>query len=182
MLYRFTVISNEVEDFVLELKIDADASFYDLHSAIMRACNYEEDKLMSFTFCTDDWQKVQDITLEDMTTSSDEDSFLMKSTKLKDFVEEEKQHLIYTFDPMAGRALFMELSEIVFRKSIDSPEIIRINGQPPVQFVDFDDFMEQNAKFLNASSENLDDMLGDEIGDDDIDLEGFEVSDGDPYQ
>jgi hypothetical protein len=83
---------------------------------------------------------------------------------------------------MAGRALFMELSEIVFRKSIDSPEIIRINGQPPVQFVDFDDFMEQNAKFLNASSENLDDMLGDEIGDDDIDLEGFEVSDGDPYQ
>ena len=35
MVYRFTLISNEADDFVREIKIDAEASFYDLHKAIL---------------------------------------------------------------------------------------------------------------------------------------------------
>ena len=39
MVYRFTIISNEVEDFIREIKIDAEATFYDLHQAILSSCH-----------------------------------------------------------------------------------------------------------------------------------------------
>ena len=51
MIYRFTLISNEVDDFVREIKIDAEASFYDLHKAILAACNYADDQPTSFFTC-----------------------------------------------------------------------------------------------------------------------------------
>ena len=46
MVYRFTIISNEVEDFIREIKIDAEATFYDLQSGhivfvpLCRQCAY----------------------------------------------------------------------------------------------------------------------------------------------
>ena len=32
MVYRFTVISNEVDDFIREIKIEADATFFDFQN------------------------------------------------------------------------------------------------------------------------------------------------------
>ena len=31
MVYRFTLISDEVDDFIREIKIDSEATFFDLH-------------------------------------------------------------------------------------------------------------------------------------------------------
>ena len=31
MVYKFRIISDEVDDFLREIKIDSEASFYDLH-------------------------------------------------------------------------------------------------------------------------------------------------------
>ena len=38
MVYRFTIISNEVEDFIREIKIDAEATFY-MRPPIIRKSN-----------------------------------------------------------------------------------------------------------------------------------------------
>ena len=35
MVYRFTLISDEVDDFIREIKIDSEATFFDLHEAIL---------------------------------------------------------------------------------------------------------------------------------------------------
>ena len=35
MIYRFTIISDEVDDFVREIQIDPEATFYDFHEAIL---------------------------------------------------------------------------------------------------------------------------------------------------
>ena len=40
MIYRFTIISDEVDDFVREIQIDPEATFFDLHEAILKAANY----------------------------------------------------------------------------------------------------------------------------------------------
>lgn len=48
MVYRFTIISNEVEDFIREIKIDAEATFYDLHQAILFSCHYADNVPTSF--------------------------------------------------------------------------------------------------------------------------------------
>ena len=37
MIYRFTIISDEVDDFVREIQIDPEATFYDFHEAILKS-------------------------------------------------------------------------------------------------------------------------------------------------
>ena len=55
MTQRLTLFSQEVEDFVLELKIDADATFLDLHNLIQEACDYHDRHNHSFLICDEEW-------------------------------------------------------------------------------------------------------------------------------
>lgn len=104
MVYKFRIISDEVDDFLREIKIDSEASFYDLHEAILKSTGYKDDQMTSFFICDDDWEKETEITLEDMGTgSSEEDTYVMKDTRLSELLEDEKQKLLYVFDPLAER-------------------------------------------------------------------------------
>ena len=65
MIYRFTIISDEVDDFVREIQIDPEATFYDFHEAILKSAGYTNDQMTSFFICDDDWEKEKEITLEE---------------------------------------------------------------------------------------------------------------------
>lgn len=49
MIYRFTLISDEVDDFVREIQIDPEATFYDFHEAIVKSVGYTNDQMTSFS-------------------------------------------------------------------------------------------------------------------------------------
>ena len=57
MVYRFTIISDEIEDFRREIKIDSEATFHDLHEAILNSCGYSDDQMTSFFICDESWAK-----------------------------------------------------------------------------------------------------------------------------
>ena len=57
MIFRFTIISDEVDDFVREIQVDPDATFFDLHEAILKSTGYSNDQMTSFFICDDDWEK-----------------------------------------------------------------------------------------------------------------------------
>lgn len=59
MVYKFRIISDEVDDFLREIKIDSEASFYDLHEAILKCTGYKDDQMTSFFICDEDWEKKQ---------------------------------------------------------------------------------------------------------------------------
>ena len=44
MIYRFTIISDEVDDFVREIQIDPEATFLDFHEAILKSVGYTNDQ------------------------------------------------------------------------------------------------------------------------------------------
>ena len=166
MVYRFTLISDEVDDFVREIKIDSEATFFEFHEAILKAAGYKDDQMTSFFICDDNWEKEQEITLEDMGGYSDEDSYIMKETALSELVEDEKQRLLYVFDPLTERVFFIELSEIEYGKDIERAVCTRKEGQAPEQIVDFE-------QMLATSGTNLD--LGENFyGDEDFDMEDFD--------
>lgn len=181
MIYRFTIISNEVEDFVREIKINADDTFYHLHKIILSSCGYQDDQLTSFFICNEEWEQEQEILLEDMGTSrSDEDVYLMKETRLSDLIEEEKQRVVYIFDPLTERMFFMELTAISFGESLEQPICSRQYGEAPLQTVGFDDTLGKEQ------TKNIEDMNEDFYGSEDFDSEefdpeGFEISEGNPY-
>ena len=166
MVYRFTIISDEVDDFIREIQIDSEATFFEFHEAILKSAGYKYDQMTSFFLCDDRWEKEQEITLEDMGTSSDEDCYIMRETPLSELVEDEKQRLIYVFDPLTERVFFIELSEIITGKDLDKAVCTRKEGMAPEQTMDFD-------QMLAASGTNLD--LGENFyGDEDFDLEDFD--------
>lgn len=179
MVYKFRIISDEVDDFLREIKIDSEASFLDFHEAILKSTGYKDDQMTSFFICDDDWEKEIEVTLEDMgNSSSEEDSFVMKDTPLSELVEDEKQKLIYVFDPLAERVFFIELSEIITGKDLEHAICSRKEGNPPQQTIDFEEQMANNT-----SLDLGEDFYGDqEYNIDELDDEGYEMSDGgNPY-
>ena len=47
--------SDEVDDFIREIQIDSEATFHELHEAILKAAKYSDDQMTSFFICDDDW-------------------------------------------------------------------------------------------------------------------------------
>ena len=181
MIYRFTIISDEVDDFVREIQIDPEATFFDLHEAILKAANYTNDQMTSFFICDDDWEKEKEITLEEMDNNPEMDSWIMKETRLNELIEDEKQKLLYVFDYMTERCFFIELSEIITGKEIKGAKCTKKAGEAPKQTVDFEE--------MAAAGGSLDldeNFYGDQDFDmEDFDQEGFDIGGGDagnPYE
>lgn len=167
MVYKFRIISDEVDDFLREIKIDSEASFYELHEAIINATGYKDDQMTSFFICDDNWEKETEITLEDMGSgSSEEDTFVMKDTPLNELLEDEKQKLIYVFDPLAERVFFIELSEIITGKELKHATCSKKEGNPPQQTIDFDEQLSASPTL------DLDENF---YGDQDFDMEDFDM-------
>ena len=169
MIYRFTIISDEVDDFVREIQIDPEATFFDLHEAILKAANYTNDQMTSFFICDDDWEKEKEITLEEMDNNPEMDSWIMKETRLNELIEDEKQKLLYVFDYMTERCFCIELSEIITGKEIKGAKCTKKSGEAPKQTVDFEEMA------AGGGSLDLDENF---YGDQDFDIEGFDVNDG----
>lgn len=172
MIFRFLLLSDEVDDFRREIQIDSDASFLELHHAISESVNYKEDDMTSFFICSDDWEKEQEITLVEMDTSSEEDSYTMEATRLSDLLEDERQKLMYVFDYMTERAFFMELREIITGKTLDKAVCTKSVGDAPQQHIEFDEFEPLVATSTTVIGEEF---YGDEGYDlDELDADGFE--------
>ena len=165
MVYKFLIISDEVEDFKRVIRIDSDATFKELHDAILDSVGYTKDQMTSFFICEDDWEKQTEVTLMDMGADSDEDIWLMDSTPLSELVEDEGQRLMFTFDYLTDRSFFMELREIEFGEDLDSAECIKSVGEPPVQTIDFD---EMEKKMVAQAT--IDDLDADFYGSDEYDI------------
>lgn len=170
MLFRFLILSDEVDDFRREILIDSEATFLTLHDAILDSVGYTKDQMSSFFICDDDWSKRTEITLVEMDTSTDEDNYVMDVTMLEELLEDEQQKLMFVFDYLTERAFFMELREILTGQSLKAPVCRRSVGDAPPQFITFDDF---DAKLTSPSVSE--EFYGDsEYNLDELDEAGFE--------
>ena len=177
MVFRFLILSDEVDDFKREIKIDSEATFLDLYNAIMDSVGYTKDQMCSFFICDDDWSKNTEITLVEMDTSSEVDNYIMEDTRLEELLEDEHQKLLFVFDYMTERAFFMELREIIPGKDLDKAVCSRKSGEAPQQIIDFDEQMNTNSAL------DLDEnFYGDEEYDmEDFDQEGYGMDNENPY-
>ncbi len=175
MTYKITLFSQESEDFVLEIMIDADAYFMDLHKLILDSCHYSEGEGHCFLLCDENWHVSQRILLHDSgKLGSDEDLFLMEDSTLGDFIEDEGQRLAYVFDGVGRRLFLMELSEVIFGKPQLHPIVSRRHGQVPVQYWD-EVVDEATVKPVPAVELEEEAESEESFDENEIDLEGFEI-------
>ena len=166
MVYKFRLLSDEVDNFRRDIEIDSEATFLDLNNAILKSVNYPDDQMTSFFICTDRWIKEVEITREDMGGMSEEENYAMADTVIGDLVEDEKQKLMYVFDPLADRAFFMELRETSFGEDLETAICTKKVGDAPAQMVDF----EEIEKKLVAQQVVGDDLDADFYGADEYDI------------
>ncbi|WP_455591465.1 IS1096 element passenger TnpR family protein [Bacteroides sp.] len=165
MIYKFTIISDESDDFVREIQINPEATFFDFHEAILKSVGYTNDQMTSFFICDEDWEKEKEITLEEMNDDPEVDSWVMKETPLNELIEDEKQKLLYVFDYMTERCFFIELSEIITGKEIKGYKCTKKEGEAPKQTMDFEEMA------VVGGSLDLDENF---YGDQDFDMEDFD--------
>lgn len=138
MVYRFKLVSDEVCNFSREIEIDSEASFFQLRNTILDSVNYSKDGFDSFFLCDEDWEREDEITLEDMGTRSDQDLWLMDTTSLEEMIDEEGQKLMFVFDYEADRYFLMEMKEMIPGRSLVEGICTMKKGNAPAQILDPD--------------------------------------------
>lgn len=181
MVYRFKLVSDEVSNFSREIEIDSENSFLQLRNVILESVGFTKDELDSFFLCNDDWEREEEVTLEDMGASaSDCDQWLMESTTLEELIEDEGQKLSFVFDYLTDRSFFLELKEMIPSRSLVEPVCTMKRGKAPAQFIDMNEF----EKMIDASagSSAIDDIVeidnidSSEFNDEEL-QEGFDIID-----
>ena len=179
MVYRFKLVSDEVSNFSREIEIDSENTFLQFRNAILDSVDFTKDELDSFFLCDDEWNKQEEITLEDMgDSSSDRDLWLMEDTRLSELIEDEGQRLIFEFDYLTERAFFMELKEVYPSRKLVDPVCTLKKGKGPKQAVNLDEF---EKKIDLAAQSKMDDLdlegyPSDEFNDEDL-ADGFDYMD-----
>ena len=179
MIFNFRLVSDEVNNFKREIKIDARATFLDFKNAICDSVGYKKDDASSFFLCGDRWEKEREIAYEDMGSRADEDVYLMDECVLEDYIDDEGQKLLFTFDYEGDRSFYLEMKELITGKDLLDPVCTLSLGNPPSQYIEKadDDVKESSgaAKKQAATLEDFDeDMYGtDEYDPDEYDAGGF---------
>lgn len=182
MIFKFRIVADGADNFKREIQIDAQATFLDLKNAICEAVGYDKTQLDSFFLCDDNWEKQKEITYEDMDTDSDQDSWLMEGSVLEDFIDDEGQRLLFVYDYMTDRAMFMEMTELTPGKTLKDPVCSLSIGQAPSQLPDMKEVLNLNVdtKGGKAKTSDLDEELDEEFygsdafSPDEFDAAGYE--------
>lgn len=180
MIFNFRIVSDEVDNFKREIQIDAEATFLDLKNAICESVDYDKNQMSSFFICDDRWEKEREITLEDMGSDSSEDVYLMEDSVLSDFIEDEGQRLMFTFDYLTDRSFYIEMKRMITGRTLKDPVCTLAVGKAPAESVDLDEFDAKiDAKAAAAAAAAAEDMGeeffgSDSYNDDEFDAAGFD--------
>ena len=183
MLFKFVILSDEVDGFLREITIDSEATFFDFHTALLDSVGFTKDQMTSFFVCSDSWEKEQEITLFEMDAGSEYDNLVMSETNLNEFVSDEGQKLLYVFDYLSERALFIELKEIIPGKNLKSAVCSISKGTPPEQQLSFESIegattspnLGLDEPFYGDEGYELDEL--DEEGYSDLNMGGDDIKD-----
>jgi len=142
-LYRFRILSDENENFVRDIEILAQQSFGDFYTLLIESCKIMEEGLASFFICDQQWNKRHEVTLIDMGQNlvlpgEDEERSpafnipvsVMGNSKLSDFIDDPHQRILFEYDILDQKVLFIELIKICSSDpQIDYPQCISSRGE-----------------------------------------------------
>jgi hypothetical protein len=133
MVFKFKVISDKVENFALHIDADARNTFFELHETIQDECKYDPSELATFFLADEEWDKGLEITMFKNRFPKQNSVPTMKDATLGDFLKEKEDKLIYVFDVINQKSLYIELNEIVMEKKLNTPVVTYNRGLAPVQ-------------------------------------------------
>ena len=128
-IYKFRMLTDTNDEFIRDFEILGNQTFLDFHRIIQENVNLGSEELASFHICDQKWRKMKEITLLDMKFEMEdevkdkeyiEEQFTMKDSKIKDFIAEPHQRLVYEYDFLDMKTFFIELLG-VWKQKEDAP-------------------------------------------------------------
>lgn len=175
-IYRFRLLSDINDDFIRDIEIQAAQTFLDFHNMISQCVNLKGNELASFHICDQKWNKYKEITLIDMLNGKEVDevtkpvveTFIMKDSLIRDFIEEPHQRLVYEYDFLNMNTFFIELLSVHKQKDDGPyPKCTLSKGDmnqqaAPVPLPDDDlDLDEEEDKFSEELLSDFNELLDD---------------------
>jgi hypothetical protein len=144
MIYHFKIYSQELDNFLLEVSLDGNHTFFNFHTFIQNSLNYESHQLASFFVSDAKWKKLKEISQIDMGLNGG--AFLiMRRTKIKELLHSSNQKLIYTFDFINDRSFYIELTGIIMAQNLNEPLVTLKRGNTPVQILGEESYDQETA-------------------------------------
>lgn len=140
MIFKFRMLSDEVEEFVRDYEVPYDMNLGDFHTYLRESVGYSPAEMASIFTSDAEWEKLREFTSVDMGLEAEDDSFSvplpMERVTLGQIMHEKFGRLIYVFDIFNERQFFIELLETKFPdEEAEYPRIVTREGEPPLQRV-----------------------------------------------
>lgn len=168
MILKFRMLSDEVDDFVRDYEIEDTADMLELHDLICSDLEYDLANFCSFFTANAKWNKLQEYTLADM--QDDDEGVValpMAGTLIRDVLAQGVSRLIFVFDLLSARALYLEVADCHPQEdSAAYPRVSYSAGDPPSQSDaeslmteadPFHDMMEEFSDFEGSEEEEFGD-------------------------
>jgi hypothetical protein len=120
-VYKFRLETEDQDDFVRDIEVKSNDTFKDLHDFILKTLKLSGKELASFHIANDNWEKLIEITLIDMSGEADKELknddqvqtiFVMSETILDRFFDEIGQKMVYEYDFLEMDTFQIELLDI----------------------------------------------------------------------
>ena len=162
-IYRFRLLSDLNENFIRDIEIQANQTFEDFHKMISQCIDLNGKELASFHICDQEWNKQKEITLINMLDEKEPEeenrtlaeTFTMKDSFIKDFINEPHQRLLYEYDFLNMNTFFIELQNVHKKKNDESyPKCTYSKGDLSKQ-----EIQEPDPENIETDSEELTEQL-----------------------
>lgn len=166
-IFKFRVIIDTEQDVFRDIEIETDATFEQLHEALLDAFDFELGEMASFYMSNEQWEKGLEIPLMEMAGDA---ALSMKSTKLSDMLSKPSEKVLYVYDFMRMWIFYVELMEV--KKDMPStiyPRVALVYGDAPSQ-----DSKEMDLYGSEFSEDEFTEMHGDVNDEDEGDEDMFE--------
>jgi hypothetical protein len=161
MVFKFRMLSHEIKDFVRDIEIRANQTFYDFHKAIQDDLNFDSSQIASFFQTNQLWEKEKEFILFDISDVPNNSTIVMDRARLRDYVKDPKQRFIYIFDVFNERGLFIELIDTQDEvRYSDYTAVVYSKGMAPQQILfgnrDFGTIIEEDNSAFNFDDQDDD--------------------------
>lgn len=167
MIFCFKALFAGDETFERDYEIPYDATLLDFHNLIGDDLGFDTTEMASFFMSDKCWVKHQEFTSIDMGMEEDNQEFeglvpmLMEDVVLGQIIKEKHQRLIYVFDLLSNRGLYLELINTFKEKEDEEyPKVAYSVGEAPLQFDEDNVGDEVSSMFDDMSDEFDEEMYG----------------------
>jgi hypothetical protein len=152
MIYTFRFISDEEESFIMDVNINHDQTFLQLHQIIQERLGFDPGQLTSFFASNESWEKLEEITLLDMGT---EQAHIMENTPIEMFYHEKNERLLYVFDYLAERLLFGSITpEQTLHCDFEDDEFLMSDHDEDSEAFGYEDELPEDLEDFNPEPGN----------------------------